>query len=137
MLRQASPAYACHSYRKLAALMRTHTTAFSVVPKGTPWPSGDYFDLALFTVTEAQIESLLGLELSHGEEQGLGPWAAIGIRLKSGEVIELIYYRYSPTQGLVVRADLGCEPSVVIADVVELLRIERNVISWISPRVLG
>jgi hypothetical protein len=110
---------------------------FSVIPKGTAWPSGNYHELALLPVSDSQIELAVGTQLLHGVEEGLGAWAAIALRLSCGAVVELINYRQSPRPGFVLRAEVGFEPGAVLREVLALLGMASTAASWVSPMARG
>lgn len=116
--------------------MSQSESRFVVVPEGTRWPSGDYYDLAHLPIDEDTLTSVLGSPLVRGVEDGLGPWAAIGIRLSSGTALEFIRYQYEPTPpGFSVCADMKADLSRALDDVLEIFSLKRSSLVWVSPRV--
>src|SRR5262245_32994088 len=105
---------------------------FTVIAEGTPWPSGNYQNLALLAVSEKQVELALGTPLLRGVEEGLGPWAAIGIKLPCGAVIELINYESAPSSGFDLRSDVSFEPNIVLEETLALLAANRSHVLWLG-----
>jgi hypothetical protein len=116
--------------------MNQNERAFSVVPEGTPWPSGDYYDLAHLPIDEASLQRVIGVPLMSGVEDGLGRWVAIGLTLRSGVAVEIIRYDDSPgPPGFVARADTGADLAVALDELLSLFSLSRDQLWWISPRV--
>ncbi len=107
------------------------TMQFSILPQGTPWPSGDYYDLAVINVTEAEVKKALGVDLLSGDEPGMGPWRAIAVSLKSGSIVEFISYDLSPTTGFTIRADVKDKPSIVLKECLTILPLHAT-LDWVT-----
>ena len=106
----------------------------SPAPAGSRWPSGDFESLAILPISEELIHSVLGLELIRGVEDGLGAWAAVGFRLQSGVVVELIQHGSAPgPKGFELRADKGSDMEAVLLSILSLFNLERNALAWCAP----
>ena len=110
--------------------MSGESNHIEIEPPGSRWASGDYVDVALINVTKEQIERCFGAPLISGEEEGLGPWIAIGGKLRSGVQIELVEHRFQPVKGFVLRVDSGCNPETALKKVLALLGIGVESIKW-------
>jgi hypothetical protein len=68
--------------------------------------------------------------LSSGDEEGLGPWLAIGGRLESAVTVELIEFQHQPVKGFALHVDSACNPEAALEEVLTLLGIEHESIIW-------
>lgn len=117
--------------------MATYGSHLVVVAPGVMWPSGDYVDLAVLKIEGATLSHRLGVPLLVGDQAGLGPWEAIGARLPSGDLIELISYAHEPLRGFTLRADAGNASSRVITEALTGLGLNDAALLWINPLVRG
>lgn len=99
------------------------------------WPSGDYIELAVLEIDAATLSQRLGAPLLQGDEPGLGPWEAIGAKLRSGELIELISYAHEPQSGFTLRADARNPSFRVIVESLVGLGLKDEALLWVSPLV--
>lgn len=105
----------------------------SILPAGTPWPSGAYIDLAVINIAEANVARTLGANLVPGDEPGMGGWRAIAVRLESGSVIEIISYDASPEPGFTIRADGTNKLSMVLKECMALFGLQDVDLRWVAP----
>src|SRR6478752_1609196 len=96
------------------------------LPPGMRWPSGNYREVALLDVRGAYLSNHFGGDLVAGDEPGLGAWRAIGGKLKSGAVIELIEYLAQPEKGFALRADSSCDLQSVLDETLAFLGMKSN-----------
>jgi hypothetical protein len=115
--------------------MTSHSEFPDLVPLGSRWPSGKYCNVALLDIQGDDIERKLGCELASGSEPGLGTWRAIGLRLKSGALIELIEYLHQPTKGFELRADSSCSMGDVLGETLAALGRGPECVVWRSPLI--
>jgi hypothetical protein len=106
---------------------------FTVSQVGERWPSGNYVEVAVLSVDDQHVSDCFSTSLLSGEEEGMGPWRAIGIRLNSGELIELIKYDYDESGGFILRTDGNANKSECLEKVIELLEVDEKNLTWISP----
>lgn len=106
-----------------------------VIPVGTRWPSGTYSSAALLDISGEDIARAFDCELNSDIEPGLGPWQAIGLRLKSGTFVELIEYVHRPAKGFELRVDSGCNVRAALDDTLALLGIDSEAVLWRSPLI--
>lgn len=107
-----------------------------VVPRGTRWPETDYVSAALIPIAPRRLAELVGGPLVDGIEDGLGSWEAIGLRLESGVLVELIRYQSKPEpQGFVLRIAGDANISAALTEVIAVLGMSRDSLTWVSPRV--
>ena len=108
----------------------------SPVVEGTRWPSGEGVEVALLLLTEDELSARVGLPLVRGVEDGLGPWAAIGGRMPSGNAVEFIYYTLKPKpSGVLLRLDKGaCRPGV-LDEALQIVGLSRADLISVSPDV--
>jgi hypothetical protein len=111
------------------------TMSFELTPVGTRWPSGTYSSAALLDITGSEISSLLGCELNSGTESGLGQWHGIGIKLRSGAVIELIEHVHRPVKGFELRVDSNYILGRALDETLALLGVTSERIRWRSPLI--
>lgn len=115
--------------------MTSNPTVLELLPKGLPWPSGGYVEVALLNVQGVDVSRSIGGELSVGDEPGLGSWQAIGARLKSGAVIELIEHIHQPTKGFALRVDRGFGLGATLDETLAALGIGKESVLWRSPLI--
>ena len=100
------------------------------------WPSGHYIDLAVIPLSEARMRELLGGEPQQGVDPSLGPWVSFGGRLGDGTMIEFVYHAYAPgPHGFDFRVDAKANCESVFHRVLQLLRVDRSQLTWISERI--
>lgn len=92
--------------------------------------------LGLLSLTAEEAARRLGCTVHTGEEPGLGAWHALGFRLESGVLVELVEHLARPVKGLEVRVDAGADATPAFAAVVRLLGLGSDSIVWTNP-VLG
>ena len=109
----------------------------TVVTPGMKWPSGDYIDLAVLDIDGETLRHRLRSPLTRGEETGLGPWEAIGARLRSGDLVELITYIHEPSPGFTLRADAAGASWRLISETLAGLGLNQAAVLWVSPLVRG
>ena len=95
------------------------------VPEGTPWPSGAHFDLALLSLSIEAIAERVGLPLTHGVEDGLGPWRAIGGRLPSGTDVEIVCYTRNP-QSVFMRVDKRADYAAALDEILTRFKLSHT-----------
>lgn len=109
------------------------STAFTLGHSGSRWPSGGYRNLAILPVDEATVATAFGSPLLHGDEEGLGSWAALGLHHASGALVELIRYNAAPDpSGFLVRVDSMQDASAALADLLSALGLQSNDLPWVS-----
>lgn len=102
-----------------------------ISPVGIPWPSSGYSEYALLAVSEAELERRLSTRLVHGVEEGLGAWAAIGLRLPSGAIVELVDYQERPGErAFVVRMVATASSEVVLNELLACLPLPEGSVIW-------
>jgi hypothetical protein len=107
---------------------------FELVPEGTSWPSGNYRSIAMLPITPERVAAVVEAPLVSGIEPGLGPWEAIGLRLKSGASVELIYYSMAPEpKGVEVRVDQNANFHASLQQVIALFGLPLESLDWVSP----
>lgn len=62
----------------------------------------------------------------------MGRWAAIGIRLRSGAVVELIRYTDVETGRFALRVDRSAEPAPALAEVLAQLGLVEEGVLWVA-----
>lgn len=102
----------------------------SVVCKGMKWPGGGYVEVAVLDVRSQYLEELLGSALVEGVEAGLGRWRAIGARLKSGAIIELISYDHEVPERYTLRVGIGENWAEVLREALVGLGLDENSVLW-------
>jgi hypothetical protein len=107
----------------------------TVVPVGTRWPSGTYASVAVLDASVDTISLVLGCIFTLGDEPGLGPWSAIGLRLESGMLVELIEYAKQPHKGIELRADSHCDLRQALDDTLVALSIGDGAVLWKTPLI--
>ena len=108
-------------------------SSFEVLAPGGLWPSGDYRDVAVLPIVDADVARVFGAEMNHGIEVGLGPWRAVGFRLSAGAVAELIYYPSSPgPSGYALRLDRDASVQPALSEVLFLFGLQRDSLLWIA-----
>ncbi len=95
------------------------------VPEGTRWPSGEYVELALFSLSIEEIADRIVMPLVHGFEDGLGRWSAMGGRLPSGADIEIVSYLRIPTS-VVLRVDKNVNSGATLHEVLTQFNLSRT-----------
>ena len=109
---------------------------FEIVPEGARWSGRDYVSAALIPIAPEKLAELVGVPLVRGVESGLGSWEAIGLRLKSGTLVELIRYLAKPgPPGFEVRVDNNANIAVALQEVIAALGVPSQSVAWVSPRV--
>lgn len=104
---------------------------FLISPLGKSWPSAGCSESALLAVSEAELERRLSWKLHRGVEDGLGHWAAIGLELASGAVVELINYQQRPGQSaFIVRTAATDSSEAVLAELLACLGLAQTSIIW-------
>lgn len=111
------------------------SAGFSLTEFGSQWPSGNFAEIAMIDVSCDDVIKLVSRDLFEGIEEGMGPWKAIGLRLDSGGVIELIRYEYDSDQAFTLRADANSNFSEVLEDTLDLLGKGIDSLQWVSPLV--
>lgn len=106
-----------------------------VVPAGGRWPSGRYSEVALLDIQLDDISGMLEAKLNCGTEQGLGPWVAIGLRLSSGLLIELIDHVNRPTRGVEMRVDSWSNLGDALDDALATFGLGQDAVLWRSPLI--
>lgn len=102
-----------------------------ISPFGIPWPSVGYSESALLAVSEMELERILSKSLVRGVEEGLGAWAAIGLRLPSGEIVELVNYRERPGEGaFIVRTVATSSAETVLKELLACLCLPQVSVAW-------
>lgn len=102
---------------------------------GARWPSGDFKEVALLDVSSDFLESATGKELQKGEEVGLGGWQAMGAKLGSGSVIELISYQGHKPPCFILRVDVGCNVFQVVEETLHALNIGKESLIWVAAEL--
>lgn len=108
---------------------------FKILDAGASWPDCGYMDLALLDIGPEYVEVVLSTDLLEGDEEGLGPWKAIGFSMGNGAVVELVFHESSPTAGFVARSDLLHATEETLDSVLRVLRIDRSLVKWINPKI--
>lgn len=108
-------------------------SGFTLTDFGSPWPSGNFVDVASIDVECKDVEKLISVKLFEGFEEGMGPWKAVGIKLDYGDVVELIRYAYDPEQAFALRVDAGGDFSRAISCVLALLGRGAESVKSINP----
>ncbi len=104
-----------------------------ILPYGTPWPAAGCAESVLLDISEPALESGLAVTLHRGIEDGLGDWAAIGLRLPSGAIVELINYRQRPGDSAFIVRTLATDPvEAVLNELLDCLSLPPTAISWRS-----
>ncbi|MBX9402281.1 hypothetical protein K4L06_13280 [Lysobacter sp. BMK333-48F3] len=103
-----------------------------LMPAGTRWSSGDYVEIAVLSIEDSQLERALKAALLHGFEAGMGRWAAIGVRLQSGVLVELIRYADVETDRFALRVDRSAEPAPALAEVLAQLGLVEGSVLWVA-----
>ena len=107
-----------------------------ITPIGSPWPSCGYAESALLAVSEDQLEERLSAKLLHGVEEGLGAWTAIGLRLPSGEMVELVHHRGRPGErAFLVRTVATASPQAVLDELLVCLHLPQIAVIWQAGNV--
>ena len=98
------------------------------------WPPAGSRVIALLTLQPSALEQRLGVPLTSGVEDGLGPWTGIGLILPSGRQIEFVWYEHldqsSPTE---LRAATGEDYAAVLSETVDACHLEPTDIAWVPP----
>lgn len=110
--------------------MSGKSRSIRLTSQGSRWPGGDYSEVAMLSVRSDHIERCFGAPLSSGEEEGLGPWLAIGGRLESGVTVELIEFQHQPVKGFALHVDSACDPEAALEEVLALLGIGHESLKW-------
>ena len=109
------------------------SNAFTTVHSGARWPSGDYRNLAILPIDEEAVTTSFGSPLLRGNDEGLGSWAALGLRHNSGVLIELIRYNAVPgPNGFLVRIDRMHDASAALTDLLAALKLQSQDLPWVS-----
>jgi len=104
------------------------------MPNGTKWPVSDYVSAALIPIASETLSKVVGVPLTRGVESGLGSWEAVGLRLESGALVELIRYEIKEApSGFEVRVAGDSDVSVTLHQVLALLNIAPESLVWVSP----
>lgn len=104
---------------------------FEVLPAGTPWPDAGYVESALLAISEELLEQRVATRLLRGTEAGMGDWAAVGLRLPSGAIVELVNYPARPgEQAFIVRMVPTPMPEAVIGELLSCLDLAQTSIIW-------
>ena len=107
---------------------------FEVVPSSTRWPPQDYVSVAMISIGAEMLSKVLGVPLVHGVESGLGPWEAVGLRLSSGTLVELVRYELKPEpKGFELRVGSGATLFATLNQVIALLGVSTTSLLWVSP----
>jgi hypothetical protein len=109
---------------------------FEIVPEGACWSERGYVSAALIPIAPEKLAELVGAPLVRGVESGLGGWEAVGLRLRSGTLIELIRYVAKPDpQGFEVRIGNDTNIAVALREVIAFLGVPPQALAWVSPHV--
>ena len=104
-----------------------------ILQLGTLWPDPGYSESALLAISEAELEERLCTKLARGVEEGLGAWAAVGLRLASGQLVELVNYEERPGESaFVVRTQATASPEAVLRELLACLCFPQSSIIWRS-----
>ncbi len=99
--------------------------------KNKNWPSGNYRDIAAIDVSDQEIVNLAKQQLSEGIEIGLGSWVAVGGELLSGQPVEIICYKESPTPNhYIIRIDSSANVKVIASQIFAELNVDPSSIKW-------
>lgn len=105
--------------------------AIKVLPIGIPWPSVGYVESALLAISEVELEERISTGLARGTEEGLGAWAAIGLQLPSGAIVELVNYRERPGESaFIVRTIPNALAGTSLNELVSCLGLTERSIIW-------
>ena len=107
-----------------------YARSFDISTAGISWPAGDYCNLAMIAIAGEAIAQRVGSGLLVGDELGLGRWQAIGLRLRSGALVELIEYFEQPVKGFVVRAERGCDGPSVLDELLAAFGFDERDVIW-------
>jgi len=106
-------------------------SSIEVLPFGTPWPRGGYAEAALLAISEVELEERISTSLVRGTEEGLGAWAAIGLRLPSGAVVELVNYPERPGESaFIVRTVATALQDSVLNELLSCLGLDQPSVIW-------
>ena len=108
---------------------------FEIVSSGS-WPASDYVSVALIPVTSETLSRVVGTRLAHGVEIGLGAWEAVGLRLESGALVELISYTAKPgPPAFELRVAGDADLLATLQQVLALLGVSSQSLPWVCPGV--
>jgi hypothetical protein len=108
---------------------------FCITEYGSPWPSGNFEEIAMIDVSYEDVRKFFSSDLIEGFEEGMGPWKAVGIRLDEGEVVELIRYAYDSDQAFTLRVDANANFANALRKILVLLGKSAESLKWVSPLV--
>ncbi|KQU71481.1 hypothetical protein ASE08_29070 [Rhizobacter sp. Root16D2] len=102
-----------------------------VLPVGAPWPGIGYVESALLAISEVDLQERISTKLARGTEDGLGSWAAVGLRLPSGGIVELVNYHERPGQNaFIVRTVATAAPELVLDELLSCLGLTQPSVIW-------
>lgn len=103
---------------------------FELATPGEHWPSGDYVDFAVLDIDESDLGRVFSKNLQEGSEEGMGPWKAVGFKLRDGATVEIIRHERSLEKGFVLRVDRYADAASALATVLHLLGKDESCITW-------
>jgi len=99
------------------------------------WPSGDYREVAVLDIKDQDLSRCFGPDIHSGDEPGLGPWRAVGGKLSSGAVIELIEYLARSGKGFELRVDSSFDMGDTLRETLAAMNLGPESVLWTSPFV--
>ena len=107
---------------------------FTVAETGMKWPSGDHVCIAQLVISPDRLSHILGVELTEGNEAGMGCWVGTAIVLSGKGPLEFVLYE-GDSNGFLVRADRKANHTELLDNMLLVLKIDKNSLSWISELI--